>query len=108
MWVDWRRCDYVGAIEEKRRSETITSVLYPNDNQYRGEARMRSTPSSRFPHRLTSVQSTAMPCSAGRELRLKQQYFFSCATIQDILRRYKKHGLPLSQLPTKVRTSCCC
>src|SRR4051794_13081151 len=54
--------DYVGAVESKMQSETISKVLYPNDN----------TP-------------------AGKELRLKQEYFFVSATIQDIIRRYKKH-----------------
>lgn len=56
--------DYFGAIQERQQAEYITSVLYPND----------STPE-------------------GKELRLKQQYFFCCASIQDIIRRYKnKHG----------------
>ena len=53
--------DYVGAVESKVRSENISKVLYPNDN----------TP-------------------AGKELRLKQEYFFVSATIQDIIRRHKK------------------
>jgi starch phosphorylase len=53
--------DYVGAIEARARSENICRVLYPNDN-----------------------------VSAGRELRLAQEYFFVAATLQDILRRYKK------------------
>ena len=54
--------DYVGAVENKMRSENISKVLYPNDN----------TPE-------------------GKELRLKQEYFFVSATLQDIIRRYKKH-----------------
>lgn len=33
---------------------------------------------------------------------MKQQYFFSSATLQDVLRRFKKLNLPLSQLPDKV------
>lgn len=53
--------DYIKAVSEKASSENITKVLYPNDN-----------------------------VSAGKELRLKQEYFFVSATIQDILRRYKK------------------
>ncbi|HET8773002.1 MAG TPA: glycogen/starch/alpha-glucan phosphorylase [Thermoanaerobaculia bacterium] len=53
---------YVEAVEDKTSSENISKVLYPSDAQY-----------------------------AGRELRLKQQYFFTSATIQDILRRFKKH-----------------
>lgn len=56
--------DYAGAIREKQEAEAITSVLYPNDNT-----------------------------DAGKELRLKQQYFFSSASIYDMVRRYKdKHN----------------
>jgi len=36
---------------------------------------------------------------AGKELRLKQQYFFVCATVQDILRRYKKMRKNFDDLP---------
>jgi starch phosphorylase len=54
--------DYRGAVENKMRSENISKVLYPNDN----------TPD-------------------GKELRLKQEYFFVSATLQDVVRRYKKH-----------------
>jgi glycogen phosphorylase len=55
--------DYIGAVEHKVSSETISKVLYPPDHNY-----------------------------AGQELRLKQQYFFVCATFQDIMRRYKKQN----------------
>jgi starch phosphorylase len=58
----FNRGDYEGAVEARDRSENITKVLYPNDNIFEGQ-----------------------------ELRLKQEYFFVCATLQDILRRYKKH-----------------
>ena len=54
--------DYFGAIGERQSAEYITSVLYPND----------STPS-------------------GKELRLKQQYFFCSASLRDIIRCYKKN-----------------
>lgn len=54
--------DYFGAIAERQSAEYITSVLYPND----------STPS-------------------GKELRLKQQYFFCAASLQDVIRRYKRN-----------------
>jgi starch phosphorylase len=57
----FNRGDYEGAVEAKSRSENITKVLYPNDNIFEG-----------------------------RELRLKQEYFFVSATLQDIIRRYKK------------------
>lgn len=52
---------YLEAINDRQRAEYVTAVLYPNDNS-----------------------------EEGKELRLKQQYFFVCATLQDILRRFKK------------------
>ncbi|HYK00544.1 MAG TPA: glycogen/starch/alpha-glucan phosphorylase [Thermoanaerobaculia bacterium] len=65
---------YVEAVEDKTSSENISKVLYPPDDQY-----------------------------AGRELRLKQQYFFTTATIQDILRRFAKHHKgEWERLPEKV------
>jgi starch phosphorylase len=65
---------YVAAVENKDRTETISKVLYPPDDQY-----------------------------AGRELRLKQQYFFTSATIQDVIRRFKKYpGRRWEELPDKV------
>ncbi|MFH1067892.1 MAG: glycogen/starch/alpha-glucan phosphorylase [bacterium] len=54
--------DYVAAVENKNRDENISRVLYPNDN-----------------------------FAQGKELRLKQQYFFVSATLQDIIRRFKLH-----------------
>jgi starch phosphorylase len=57
----FNQADYVGAVADKINSENISSVLYPNDLEY-----------------------------LGKELRLKQQYFFSSASLQDALRRYKK------------------
>jgi starch phosphorylase len=62
--------DYIGAVEAKVRSENISKVLYPSDE----------------------VES-------GRELRLKQQYFFVAATLQDILRRHKQEGISVADLP---------
>ncbi len=53
--------DYAKAVTDKVQSETISKVLYPSDD-----------------------------ASAGKELRFKQEYFFVSATIQDIIRRYKK------------------
>ncbi|MEO8500010.1 MAG: glycogen/starch/alpha-glucan phosphorylase [Vicinamibacteria bacterium] len=66
--------DYVSAVRDKTESENISKVLYPPDNQ-----------------------------SAGRELRLKQQFFFVTATLQDVLRRFLKFGARSFQdLPNKV------
>ncbi|HEU4522268.1 MAG TPA: glycogen/starch/alpha-glucan phosphorylase, partial [Thermoanaerobaculia bacterium] len=65
---------YVAAVEDKNRTENISKVLYPPDDQY-----------------------------AGRELRLKQQYFFTSATIQDVLRRFQKYpDHSWEDLPEKV------
>jgi starch phosphorylase len=65
---------YAAAVEDKTRSENISKVLYPPDDQY-----------------------------AGRELRLRQQFFFVSATIQDILRRFKKYPKrKWTELPDKV------
>ena len=52
--------DYVAAVSSKTDSETISKVLYPNDSYVEGKF-----------------------------LRLKQQYFFVSATLQDIIRKYK-------------------
>lgn len=65
--------DYFKAIETRQRAEYISSVLYPND----------STP-------------------GGKELRLKQQYFFICATLQDVIRRFKKRKRNWKDLPEKI------
>jgi len=62
--------DYFKAIEDKQRCENITNVLYPNDNTMEG-----------------------------KELRLKQQYFFVAATLKDIMRRFKKRTRPLNEFP---------
>jgi glycogen phosphorylase len=53
--------DYHNAVADKDQSEVISKVLYPNDNVFEG-----------------------------KELRLKQEYFFVSASLQDIVRRYKK------------------
>lgn len=65
---------YVRAVEDKTLSENISKVLYPADDQ-----------------------------SAGKELRLKQQYFFVSATLQDVVRRFKKRpSWRWEELPDKV------
>jgi len=65
--------NYIKAVAEKNESENLSKVLYPDD-------------------------TTEM----GRELRLKQQYFFVCASLQDILRRFLKYHPNLDELPDKV------
>jgi starch phosphorylase len=65
--------NYIKAVEDKNESENLSKVLYPDD-------------------------STAM----GRELRLKQQYFFVCASLQDILYRFSKLHKDFDELPDKV------
>ena len=70
---EFNQGDYIGAVEAKVQSETISSVLYPSDEM-----------------------------EQGRELRLKQQYFFVAATLADILRRYRKLNRHFSELPDFV------
>ncbi|TAL35219.1 MAG: glycogen/starch/alpha-glucan phosphorylase [Spirochaetes bacterium] len=65
--------DYERAVSEKAQSETISKVLYPNDNIFEG-----------------------------KELRLKQEYFFVSATLQDIIRRYKKTHANFALFPERV------
>jgi starch phosphorylase len=65
--------DYIQAVADKNASENLSKVLYPND-------------------------STEL----GKELRLRQQYFFVSASLQDILFRYKKHHDSFDDLPDKV------
>jgi len=64
--------DYIAACENKLNSENISKVLYPNDSNH-----------------------------SGRELRLKQQYFITSASLQDILRRYLKHHNDFNDFPRK-------
>jgi len=65
--------NYIRAVEDKNTSENLSKVLYPDD-------------------------STA----TGRALRLKQQYFFVSASLQDILFRYQKFHPTFDELPDKV------
>lgn len=65
----FNRGDYIKAVEEKSATENITRVLYPNDNLL-----------------------------AGKELRLKQEYFLVSATLQDCLRRHLERNVDLSNL----------
>lgn len=65
--------DYHRAIEQQNLAKNLVEVLYPNDNHI-----------------------------AGKELRLKQQYFFVSASVQRALARYKKHHDDIHKLPEKV------
>jgi starch phosphorylase len=65
--------NYIKAVEEKNRSENLSRVLYPDD-------------------------TTQM----GRELRLRQEYFFVSASIQDIIRRHLVNHSDIHNLPDKV------
>ena len=70
---EFNQGDYIGAVEAKVLSENISGVLYPSDE-----------------------------LAQGRELRLKQQYFFVAATLADILRRFKKQNRDFFELPDFV------
>ena len=70
---EFDRGNYHKAIEQENLAKTITEVLYPNDNHY-----------------------------AGKELRLKQQYFFVSASLQTIVERFKQTHSDLRELPNKV------
>ncbi len=70
---DFNRGNYVEAVAKKNDSETISKVLYPND---------------------TYVE--------GKFLRLKQQYFFVAATLQDIIRKFKINHDNWTEFPEKV------
>lgn len=65
--------DYFRAVEDKNRSENLSRVLYPKDDLL-----------------------------VGQELRLKQEYFLVSASLQDILRRYKRNHADLSHFASKV------
>ena len=65
--------DYIGAMIDKSHSESISKILYPNDNNYKG-----------------------------KELRLKQQYFMVSASLQDILNRMAESGHEIASLPDRI------
>ena len=67
------RGDYHKAVEQQNLAKTIVEVLYPNDNHY-----------------------------AGKELRLKQQYFFVSASLQAAVAKYKRRHDDLMKLPEKM------
>ncbi|CAG8943603.1 unnamed protein product [Penicillium salamii] len=65
--------DYESAVADQQNAETISAVLYPNDNLERG-----------------------------KELRLKQQYFWCAASLFDIVRRFKKTKRAWSEFPEQI------
>lgn len=65
--------EYKKAVEQENLAKTITEVLYPNDNHI-----------------------------AGKELRLKQQYFFVSASLQTAIEKFKKNHTNIKDLPSKV------
>ncbi|MFG6384682.1 MAG: glycogen/starch/alpha-glucan phosphorylase [Lachnospiraceae bacterium] len=65
--------DYKKAVEQENLARNLVEVLYPNDNHIQG-----------------------------KELRLKQQYFFVSASVQRAIARYKKYHTDLHKLPEKV------
>ena len=70
---DFNRGDYFAAMEKQNASENVSRVLYPDD-------------------------STAV----GRELRLRQEYFLTSASVQDIVRRHLKENPDISTLADTV------
>lgn len=67
------RGDYDKAVEQENLARNLVEVLYPNDNHVKG-----------------------------KELRLKQQYFFVSASIQRAIARFKKHHTDIRLLPEKI------
>lgn len=65
--------EYDSSVQQQQRAESITAVLYPNDNFYQG-----------------------------KELRLKQQYFWVAASLHDIVRRFLKTKKKWSEFPDLV------
>jgi starch phosphorylase len=64
--------DYYGAVQQNVESENLSKVLYPNDDQLRG-----------------------------KELRLEQQYFFVCCSLQDMMRILRTQKLPVEKFHEK-------
>ena len=65
--------DHVGALENEARADSLVRVLYPADSS-----------------------------AAGQELRLRQEYFFTSASIQDIVRRHTQYEKDIRSLPDKA------
>lgn len=65
--------EYQKAVEQQNMAKNIVEVLYPNDNHY-----------------------------AGKELRLRQQYFFISASVQRAILKFKENNKDIHKLPDKV------
>lgn len=72
-FAEFNAGDYAKAVSALQRAEAITDVLYPNDN-----------------------------FADGKRLRLTQQYFWVCASVHDIVARFRKHGHDWSEMPDYV------
>ncbi|BBM86820.1 glycogen/starch/alpha-glucan phosphorylase [Candidatus Uabimicrobium amorphum] len=70
---DFNQGNYIDAVSEKVEGETLTKVLYPDDRT-----------------------------ESGRELRFRQQYFFVCCSIQDIMRKFLKESSDFRDFPKKA------
>ena len=81
--------DYHRAVDSSNQAESITRVLYPNDNH---------DGMSYGSNVVTSI-SLQVSNPAGKELRLKQQYFWTAASLGDIVRRFKNLGKPITEFP---------
>lgn len=68
---------YIDAVRDNQLEQNISRVLYPNDKVF-----------------------------VGQELRLKQEYFLVSASIQDIIRRFKKQSSDFTKFPEKVAIQC--
>ena len=73
VWICSIKVNTIKTVEQENLAKNIVEVLYPNDNHY-----------------------------AGKELRLKQQYFFISASIQEAIAKFKKNHDDLHDLPKKV------
>ena len=70
---DFQQGDYIAAVQSKVAAESLTKVLYPDDT-----------------------------VSAGRDLRLRQEYFLVACSLHDVLRRFRMDGVPWHELPNRA------
>jgi len=70
---DFQQGDYIASVEAKVAAESLTKVLYPDDT-----------------------------VSAGRDLRLRQEYFLVACSLHDLLRRFRMDAMPWHELPNRA------